>query len=207
MRRVYVDIDDVLSKTALAFTQLLARTFGKRIALEEITAFDLSKSFDLGPDELDAFMKEAHRPENLMAIEPMEGAIETLATWHADGWEIEVLTGRPPASAQATRDWLERHQVPHTELYFVDKYARYDESAWDGHAPVLPIEELAEHGYDLVVEDSLATAVRLAESTEAEIVLLDRPWNRDLDGLDEVTAARLDRCRDWDEVAARYPRP
>lgn len=203
MRRVYVDIDDVLSKTALAFTELLARSFGRRVELEEITDFDLSKSFGLRPEELEAFMQEAHRAEHLMAIEPMEGAIETLAVWHARGWEIEVLTGRPPASAEVTREWLKRNRVPHSELYFVDKYARYDESAWDGHAPVLRLEELASHGYNLAIEDSLATAVQLADATDAEVLLLDRPWNRDVANVDEGISSRLGRCGNWREIASR----
>jgi uncharacterized HAD superfamily protein len=203
MTRVYVDIDDVLSQTALAFTQLLEASFDKRIDLEEITDFDLSKSFDLDQAELEEFMREAHRDEYLMAIEPMEGAIDTLAAWHAAGHEIEVLTGRPPAAADVTRDWLEKHRVPHTELYFVDKYARYDESAWDGHAPVLRLDEIASHGYDLIIEDSLETAVRLAGAVDAEILLLDRPWNRNVTDVDQRIASRLGRCADWNEIASR----
>ena len=205
MSRVYVDFDDVLAQTALSFTRLLEQSYDKRVALEEITHFDLSRSFDMSRDELEDFMREAHRSERLMAIEPMEGAIETLSVWAAHGWEIEVLTGRPPAADQATRDWLAKHRVPHAGLYFVDKYARYDESAWDGHSPVLRLEEVADHDYDLIVEDSLETAVRLAATTDAEIVLLDRPWNRDLEGVDHRTAARLGRYSDWHEIARRAP--
>lgn len=207
MYRVYVDIDDVISQTALAFTRLLEHQFDKRVELDEITDFDLSKSFDLGPEELEEFMREAHRDEHLMAIEPMDGAIETLHSWQAGGCEIEVLTGRPPAAAEVTRDWLEKHGVPHSELYFVDKYARYDESAWDGHAPVLRLDELVEHDYDLVIEDSLETAVRLASAVDAEILLLDRPWNRNLSEVEQSITSQIGRCRDWSEIASRVELP
>ncbi len=205
MQRIYVDIDDVLSQTALAFTRILEESFGKRVGLEEITSFDLSVSFDLGPEELDAFMLEAHRPERLMEIEPMEGAVPVLDRWSERGWLIDVLTGRPPASTEVTRAWLDRHLVPHRELFFVDKYTRYDEAAWDGHGRVLQLEELHGDRYDLVVEDSLKTASYLAENTTARILLVDKPWNRDVSALPQPTVARLERCRDWTEIATFVP--
>ncbi len=201
MPRVYVDLDDVLAQTALSFTRLLAESFGKRVAVEEITSFDLSKSFNLTPEEIDRFMAEAHRPEHLIEVEPIEGAVEVLDGWHARGLEIDVLTGRPPASSDVSRRWLDRHRVPHRKLYFVDKYKRYDEAAWKGHGRVLRMSELDGDRYDLVIEDSLKTAAQLAESTTARILLLDKPWNRDVSALPEGTVARLERCRDWTEVA------
>lgn len=205
MLRVYVDLDDVLSKTAVAFTRLLAETNGKQVDLEEITEFDLTVSFEMTQDELDAFMVEAHRPERLLAVEPMDGALEVLEDWAADGHQIDVLTGRPPASADASRAWLDRHGVPHRELFFVDKYTRYDESAWNGHGRVLRLEELHGDRYDVVVEDSLATAAYLAEATSARILLIDKPWNRGVAELSGSTVERLERCADWSEVAEAFP--
>ncbi len=204
MLRVYVDLDDVLAQTALAFTRLLAESFGKRVAVEEIHSFDLSKSFDLTADEIDRFMAEAHRPERLIEVEPMAGAVDVLDGWHARGCEIDVLTGRPPASSEVSRRWLDRHRVPHRKLYFVDKYKRYDETAWQGHGRVLQMSELDGDRYDLVIEDSLKTAAQLAESTTARILLMDKPWNRDTSALPESTVARMERCRDWSEVAAAF---
>ncbi len=204
MTRIYVDFDDVLAKTALAFTHLLEETFGKRVALEEIHSFDLSKSFDLTQEEIDRFMVEAHRPERLIEVEPMEGAVDVLSAWHADGCEIDVLTGRPPSSSDVSREWLSRHRVPHRRLYFVDKYARYDEAAWEGHGRVLRMSELHGDAYDLVIEDSLKTASYLAEATTARVLLFDRPWNRDVSKLPETTVARIERCRDWPEAAALW---
>lgn len=205
MTRVYVDFDDVLAKTALAFTRLLEETFGKRVTVEEITSFDLSRSFDLGQEEIDRFMVEAHRPERLLEVEPMEGAVDVLSAWQARGCEIDVLTGRPPATGAVSREWLNRHGVPHSELYFVDKYKRYDDSAWQGHGRVLQMSELQGDTYDLIVEDSLKTATYLAEATSARIVLFDRPWNRDVSALSESTVARIERYRGWSEAAGVFP--
>lgn len=205
MPRLYVDFDDVLSQTARAFTRLLEETVGKRVEFEAITSFDLSKSFGLSQEEIDRFMAEAHRPERLMEVEPIEGAVDVLSAWHAEGYQIDVLTGRPPSSESVSRQWLERHGVPHRALYFVDKYRRFDESAWDGHGRVLHLSELHGDIYDLVMEDSLKTAAYLAEATTARILLLDRPWNRDVSKLSESTLARIERCRDWDEVAELFP--
>lgn len=205
MARLYIDFDDVLSQTARAFTHLLEETVGKRVEFEAITCFDLSKSFDLSQEEIDRFMVEAHRPERMIEFEPIDGAIDVVSAWHAAGHEIDVLTGRPPSAEQVSRDWLERHRVPHSQLYFVDKYQRFDETAWDGHGPVLKLAELHGDLYDLVMEDSLETAAYLADKTSARILLLDRPWNRNVSGLSEATVARIERCRDWGEVAEVFP--
>ena len=204
MARVYVDLDDVLSQTALAFTRLLAESFDKHVALEEITSFDLSESFDLTDEELGRFMLEAHQPQRLLAVEPMPGAIDVLSAWQTEGYDVDVLTGRPPASGEVSRRWLHRHHMAHSELYFVDKYARYDESAWEGHEPVLQLAELHGDAYEVIVEDSLETAAYMAENTSARILLIDKPWNRDISKLPEATGARLERCADWSEIRRRF---
>ncbi len=91
--------------------------------------------------------------------------------------------------------------MPHSELFFVDKYSRFDDSAWDGHERVLQMSELHGDTYDLIIEDSLKTAAYLAETTTARVLLFDRPWNREVSHLPRSTVARIERCGDWQEAA------
>lgn len=207
MPRIYVDLDDVLSQTARAFLRLLAADYGKVIELDAIESFDLSVSFGLDAEELRRFMHDAHRPELLLGIEPMPGADDSLGAWKRRGYEIHVMTGRPPAAAEVSRAWLGRHRMPHDALHFVDKYARYDPAAWDGAEPVLRLEDIATDGYRLFVEDSLATAAALARASAAPVALMDRPWNRDPSRIDGGTAATIHRCTGWSEIAERFPEP
>lgn len=205
--RVYVDLDDVLSETAAALLDLLAERWGKVVEFESITHFDLTVSFDMSREELSEFMKEAHRPEILLEADPLPGAAEALGKWRAHGRHVAVLTGRPPSTESMSREWLELHAMPHDSLGFVDKYSRYDPEEWEVGTQVLELAELAADGYTLVVEDNLDTAAYLASASSAQVVLMDRPWNRDLSGVDPAVAARIQRCRDWPEIVDRFPEP
>ena len=204
-RSIYVDLDDVLSLTIEPLARLLERRHGRRVAVEEVTEFDLGRSFGLNERELDDFMREAHEPAQLAALEPAPGAAEALGRWSQRGYRVEVLTGRPPSAAPVSRAWLARHEIPHAELACVDKYAREDWHASD--EPALPFSALGSRGFALAVEDSLEVAVALATRWQIPVALMDRPWNRDVGGVAPEARRRLVRCRGWGEVVARFPQP
>lgn len=186
-KRVYVDFDDVLCATARGFLDILQDRFGKTVEFEDIIDFDLGRSFDLERAELDRFFELAHEEEILAGLEPLEGALDTIAGWSDCGLSIEVVTGRPPDTRSASEAWLAAHGVAFDELIFVDKY---------DHAPGgLSLDEIVERDYAWVVEDSFATAERLAAGGH-RVHLLDRPWNR----LESGSGAPILRCADWGEV-------
>ena len=45
--KIYIDLDDVLCETARAFIRLYREEWGREVVFEEISAFDLTKSFGL----------------------------------------------------------------------------------------------------------------------------------------------------------------
>lgn len=203
--RIYVDLDDVLAQTIHALVALLERHFARRVAIEDVVDFDLGRSFGLAPDELEEFMRLVHQPHVLAALEPSPGAAAALASWIERGYAVAVMTGRPPSAAPASRRWLREHRIPHTSFACIDKYARPD---WAGPAGrALPLDALADLGFALAVEDSLEVAALLAERCGVPVALMDRPWNRDLSGLDPATRAGIVRCHGWAELASRFPRP
>lgn len=199
-RRIYVDIDDVLSQTIESLIELLAETHGRRVDVEEVLFFDLERSFGLSPREIHAFMDRVHEDDVIESIPPVEGGAETLSSWRSAGHDVHLVTGRPPSTNAASRRWLARHAVPHTSLHHLDKWGR---PTWnDDGLPALRFDDLHEMGFEFAVEDSLETAVRLVEDFDLTVALMDRPWNRDLAGVSAPTRARLTRCLDWTEVAA-----
>jgi hypothetical protein len=203
--RIYVDLDDVLSDTIGPLTRLVAQHFGRRVAVDDVVRFDLGDSFGLDPDELESFLRLAHRPEVLEALEPSPGAAPALAAWIERGYAVDVLTGRPPSSAAASRRWLAAHAIPHTSFACVDKYARGDAGA--GDEPALALDALAQRGFALAVEDCLEVAALLVERWDVPVALVDRPWNRDLSGLSRSAVAGIVRCSSWAEIAERFTRP
>jgi len=199
---IYVDMDDVLCETALGFIPLIAREFGKDVAFEDIHSFDLVASFGLTDTEEHRLIELMHEAEVLNAFEPIAGAASALSQWIEAGYEVHVVTGRQPNSAEVSRGWLARFEMEHSALVFVDKYGRWD------HRPegvcVLSREEVCQHGFSLYVDDAPEMIAFLAENTEGPVVAFDRPWNAVLPPLSPAAAARVTRCRGWADVMQRF---
>jgi uncharacterized HAD superfamily protein len=206
-RRIYVDVDDVLAQTGRMFLGVLAGEFGRDVAFEEIRSYHLGDSFGLAPDELTEFMRLAHEPEALGSIEPMPGAAAALAAWRRRGYEVFVVTGRPPATREVTLAWLARHDMPYSEFHFLDKYSKIYRDGSGAPAGALQLAALPELGLCLAVEDFPGTSEYLAQVLRVPVALFDRPWNRAMPGTAGDGGAPIVRCRDWAEIRRRFPAP
>ena len=187
------------------FLHLFEREFGRRVEYDEIVSYDLARSLDLHPEQLDDFMIAAHRTDELMSIVPIDGAIEALIMWSQSGYAIEVVTGRPPATEEVSRRWLDRVGVPYDALTFVDKYS-WKDSVFAGSTAV-PLDDLPTTQYCLAIEDSASVATRLAGFFEAPVVLMNKPWNRNLPIELDHRPGRVTRCEDWQEICERFESP
>ena len=193
-RRVYVDYDDVLCETARGLIALLRSQFAKSVAYEEVTSFDLSVSFELSQDEFSRFMHLAHEPKEILTLEPVPGAKEALDELTALGYEIVVITGRPPSASAPSAAWLENHQIPYHQLLFVDKYRRVQLNA--SHRTAVTLDDMREMRFCFAVEDSWDMAEYLAEDMALPVALLDRPWNRAAAAKKRQAAGRSGRTTD-----------
>lgn len=201
MTAIYVDVDDVLAETGRMFLRVLAERFGRRVGFEELRSYHLGETLGLDAAELAAFMAAAHEPEALAAVEPMAGGAEVLQGWLDRGYRVLLVTGRLPATREVTLGWLERHEIPFTELHFLDKYSRYYDGAHGTPDGCLALADLPALELCLAVEDFPEISLHLADELGIPVALFDRPWNRD------VAAAGIVRCGGWREIAERFPRP
>ncbi len=204
-RGIYIDIDDVLGLTSHSLLDLLHEHHGRRVAFEEFAHFDLELSFGLNSEEVHRLLELAHEPHVLERIEPVPGCREVLARWLACGYEVDLLTGRPPASDEPTRRWLDEHAMPYSNLFFVDKYQRAE--GWDATPRALSLRDVQSMEFCLAVEDSPQVAVFLAETMQVEVALMDRPWNRDASLLSHEARRRIRRCHSWEDVADFFADP
>jgi len=62
-RTIYVDMDDVLCQAARHFLVIVEREFGKQIAYEQLTNFDVGHSCGLHPDEREELYRIVHGRE------------------------------------------------------------------------------------------------------------------------------------------------
>ena len=188
---IYVDVDDVMSRTTETYPDVVAHEFGKTVSFEDLTGFDLKFCFQLTDNEFEYFFDLVHQPDFLLGFKPVEGAVETLKAWADMGHVIDIVTGRPTSAQEATLAWLARHDVPFRGFIMVDKYNR------PGNDMSLTIskKELAMMDYDLAVEDSPDMAMFLARDMDVPTALIHQPWNRECSIHDNLV-----RCTSWDEV-------
>jgi uncharacterized HAD superfamily protein len=203
-RRIYVDIDDVLSATVERLVDLLHELHDRRVEVEQVRDFDLAGPFGLDDEGIRRFMDVAHRDEVIESIAPHAGASGVLDRWRRAGHAITLVTGRPPITTVASRRWLATHGIPHDALHHLDKWGRPN---WnEAGLPAIRFEDLPDFGFAFAVEDSLSTAIRLVEELDLPVALMDRPWNRETGRLAPRVRDLLVRCRDWAEVERRFDR-
>jgi uncharacterized HAD superfamily protein len=195
MKRIYVDLDDVISRTTDTYSAVIEQEFGRKVRFEDLTCFDLKVSFKLTDREYRHFFDRIHQPDMLMGFDPVPGAKETMARWIDAGHRVDIVTGRPPSARKASLAWLERQKIAFSEFIMVDKYNRTGED----HPEVISRARLTACQYDLAVEDSLDTALFLAEHMDVPVLLYDRPWNAR-----PVTYPNITRVESWRQIAADW---
>ncbi len=193
---IYVDMDDVLCETARRFLVVIEREFGKQITYERLTDFDFETSCGLTAAERAKLYQQIHYADEILAIEPIAEAIDVLNHWVSAGYQIAIVTGRPPDTYASSIEWLARFQVPYHSFTVVDKYGRFETENTAG----LTLGELATKKFCWAVEDSLPMAKFLAATMNLTVALLDRPWNQDA-----VEHANIKRYRSWKELLSFKP--
>lgn len=190
-KRIYVDVDDVISRTTDTYAGIIEREFGKKVRFEDLVSFDLKASFGLTDNEFHYFFDLVHQPDILLAYEPVDGAVSMLSKWAEQGHCIDIVTGRPSSAREPSLAWLEKQGVPYHSFTMVDKYNRIANDP----AKVIPKEALRQRAYDLAVEDSRDMAIFLAREMDVPVRLLDRPWNAEPVGHDNII-----RVRSWEDI-------
>lgn len=195
-RTIYIDMDDVLCQAARHFLVIVEREFGKRIAYEQLTNFDVGRSCGLQQDECEELYRIVHRPDELLSMAPVSDAIAVLGSWEQRGFEIAIITGRPPETSETSIEWLTKHRVPFHSFTVVDKYSRFA----TGKSGAISLSELAARRFCWAVEDSLPMAQYLADQMNLPVALIDRPWNRT-----DSQYSGISRYADWPAIAKALP--
>jgi uncharacterized protein len=188
---IYVDLDDVLCQTARHFLVIVEREFGKRVSYEQLTNFDIGTSCGLRIEEREHLYRVVHEPDELIKIAPIEAAIAALRQWAEAGFEIAIVTGRPPDSYEPSLVWLSQNRVPYHSFSMVNKYGRFTTE----NTVAINLDELATRNYCWAVEDSLPMAQYLAGQMNLRVALIDCPWNRSVQ-----QHANVNRYTDWPTI-------
>jgi len=196
MKPIYIDVDDVLSETAGYFADVVGREFGKSVSIESIHSFDLKESFGLTQAEYDEFFKIVHHPDQILCLEPVDGAVEVISRWADAGCTICIITGRPTSVYDATIQWLLHHKIPYHSLLMVDKYGRAEAN----DPAAITLDELAKMQFCLAIEDSADVARFITAHMDTPVALFDRPWNRSA-----TMNGKISRYGSWQEIEDGIP--
>ena len=191
---IYVDFDVCLCETGRYFSCLAAALFGKRVPYEDMTVFDMQKSFSLTDAETERLMAEGHRPEALLSYEETPGASGTVSSWIDRGYHVSVITGRPYSAYEPSRTWLDQHGLERVRLYFLDKYGRDSSVKNSGFS--LGMEDYRGMRFDYAVEDCPDAFRFFDHLPEMKVLVYDRPWNRAC----AFPREGYTRCFDWERI-------
>ena len=191
---IYIDFDDCLCETARHFCVLVKELFGKTVPYEEVSFFNLQKSFSLTDEQYEHMMIEGHRPEVLLSFEETPGASETVLDWIEGGHDVSIITGRPAGAYEASREWLDRHGLEQVRLYCLNKYGR--DNFIKNSAFNLELEDYYRMHFDYAVEDSPLAFKYFDHLPGLQVMVYDRPWNHDC----ELPGENYRRCPDWEMI-------
>ena len=192
--KIYVDFDDCLCETARAFSKLGAEMFGRNVPYEEITCFELDKSFSLNEAQFEQFMIRGHQPEVLLSYEETPGASSVINEWLSRGHEVSVITGRPFSAYEPSRKWLDLHGLEKVSLYCLNKYGR-DSFIKNSDFNLEP-DDFYRMKFDFAVEDSTKAFRYFQHLPDLRVFVFDRPWNRGC----EFPNENYTRCYDWEGI-------
>ena len=195
-RAIYLDLDDVICNTAVAYLELIHREFGLEIAFDNIFSFNLQKSFGLSDSATRHLFTCGHSPEFILTIDILDGAKEAIENWRAQGNLIHIVTGRHTSAYQASLEWLANHELGYDSFTMVDKYGWEDTD----HDLAVTLDEIRGRHYSFGIEDNVKMAEFLSGSMGLPVLLHDRPWNRDLKEGTTLNGGGIKRFYSWDEL-------
>ncbi len=191
---IYVDFDDCLCETGKAFSDLVYEMYGKFVPYEEMRYFNLCKSFDLTEEEYDALLVRGHEASVLLSIEETPDAAAVINEWIDKGHQVSIITGRPFNAFEASREWLDMHALEKVKLYCLDKYGR--ENFLKGSDFSLELEDYRKMHFDYAIEDSTSAFKFFDHLPDLNVLVIDRPWNRDA----AFPNDHYRRCYDWETI-------
>lgn len=193
--KIYIDFDDVICETAVYFTKLAKELFGIDLPYSQVQFFNLQKTFNLNDEQYEELMRAGHLTENLLSYKETPYASETINKWVDGGNEVYIITGRPFEAYDASRQWLDSHNLSRVQLFCVDKYGR--ESFNQDCSYSMTLEELYKMTFDFAVEDSPAAFEHLLHFNNCRVAVYNRPWNIN----EKLPNDDFTRCAGWPEIA------
>lgn len=161
---IFLDVDGVLLDTSQALLAQIDQRFNKRPVESDLRNFDLMWSFGVPKADLDAMWNQVWNTPLL----PYEGAEDFVKTLRTE-YNVAALSYRKRGQPRkaANRDF--------PQLNFHGIFLLQPGNGLSKGAIVDSLDGVC------VVEDNIQNALQIAERSDAQVLLMDRPWNQSLD--------------------------
>ncbi|MEM9204496.1 MAG: hypothetical protein AAGC53_22880 [Actinomycetota bacterium] len=172
--RLGIDMDGVLADFNAGWTRRYNRDFPGRVGRELTGADVVEWDAPVGLTHfttMDGFWVWAETCAEgrslFHGLEPYETALDSLQALADDGHEIVIVTTKPAFAIDDTYDWLDRFEVPTTEIHILDDKTLVD--------------------CDVYLDDAVHNLEALsAARPEAMVCRFVRPWNEPVAGTVDV---------------------
>jgi len=196
VNNLYIDIDDVVAATSKKIPEIVSAQLGKPAAYDDMTTFNLKTAFKLNDNQYNKLMFHLHTDDIINELEVVEHAAGSIMQLKKSGFNIELITGRPPEVYESTITWLKNHHIYFDHLYFFDKYNRYKSGVKHDH--LIDQSVFSTMTFRFAIEDSFDMACKLAE-TGTDVALFNRPWNQGED-IYHKGKNTIYRCHNWKDI-------
>lgn len=184
--RIGIDIDNTItctSETILEYAQCFGRANNLNIVPNQ-QAYFLEDVLGWTRPVVEKFFASSLL-EIYTHVKPQPMAVEIMREWSSRHYLI-LITSRPkyaPGIEQATREWLDRHQIVYHQLIMNTTSNIHYSSK---------VEACLENGVEIMLEDHHDQALEL--SSRLPVLLFSYPYN------EHVQAGNVRRVKDWLEV-------
>lgn len=191
IRRIGIDIDEVLVDFISPFSKYYNSKFNTQISEEHFVSYNLSQVFKTSQEKITLEVHEFTKSESFKKLPPLEGSIEAIEKL-SEEYELFIITARSEEVSKTTLDWLKTH--------FKDKFKNVHFS----HNPYItgPIRSTkTEIGrklkIDLLIEDNLSFAIESAEAG-IKVLMIDATWNQS-----DTLHRNITRVYSWNDILKR----
>ena len=159
--RIGVDIDGVLADSLPLWVTELNKFFNKNKRVEDIHLYEIHKTYEITPDDLELFLDRKGR--FLMSEPaPVPGSSYYLGRLK-QFYEICIITARDKKYYQETLDWLNKNSLPYDDLLLLGSHEKK--------------EYCLEKDLKVLVEDTLEIGIKVS-AAGIPVLLMDAPYNR-----------------------------
>lgn len=189
MKKIGVDLDDVLLAIIDGLFPWHNRLYGTNNRTDEIRPFELSSSWGCTKEEAVSRILDFYQTPEHAACLPIPGSVEAMNIL-SQTHELVIITSKPANLEAMTHAWVEKH-FPKTfqGIYFTSSFVTPE------HQQVKKSELCRELGIELFIDDSIGNIIDVASVCEHSF-LFDRPWNQE----QIILPSNVTRTFSWKET-------